>query len=58
MIVKVIDTNGTILRYEDEKGKILAILETDKYFHSEQLTITEYGISSGYILINNRLIKR
>jgi hypothetical protein len=58
LIIKVIDTNGTILRYEDEEGKILAILEEEKVFNTEHLTITEHGILSGFMLINGKLVKR
>lgn len=58
LIIKVIDKDGTILRYEDEKGKVLAILEEDRIFNSEHLSITRHGIDSGFMLINRRLIKR
>ena len=56
VITKVVDKTGTILRYEDEKENILAIPEEDKVFNSTQLTITEKGIESGFMLVNGKLM--
>ena len=58
IITKVVDSSGVILKYEDDKGNILAKLEEDKVFNSTQLIITEKGIEFGFILVNNKLMLR
>lgn len=58
VIVKVVDDTGSILRYEDEQGNILAELEEDNVFNTQRLTITRFGIDSCYMLINGRIVKR
>jgi len=58
IVVKITDRYNNVVRYEDKNGKPLAALLKDNVFNSSQLTITEYGISCGFMLVNDKLIKR
>lgn len=58
IVIKVVDSLGFVLRYEDTDGNILAIIEEDPIFNTERMTITQAGIKAGYMLINGRIVKK
>ena len=49
------DEDGNIIKYEDEKGNILAKYEEEKIFNSGRLTITKKGIELGYWLVQGKI---
>ena len=55
--IEVTDETGKIHQYHTLEGEVIAHMDTQLYGR-EQLIITEFGVESGYLALNNKLVRK